>query len=60
MKLAEIANAVEQRRIALLKNNAQRAKRELKDEQARAKIKKAQDDLRKSRRGGGSDYSLIG
>jgi len=59
MKLAEIANAVEQRRIEILKNNAKKAKRELKDAQARAKIKKAQDDLRKSR-GDGSNYSLIG
>lgn len=58
MRLKEIANDLEQRRIELLKNNAQRAKRELKDAQARSKMKKAQDDLRKSR-GTVSNYSLI-
>jgi len=49
MKLAEIANDLEQRRIEILKNNAQRAKQQVKVAQARAKIKKAEEDLRKSR-----------
>lgn len=49
MKLAEIANSVEQRRIAILKNNAQRAKQQVKDAQARAKLKQAQEELLKSR-----------
>jgi len=49
MKLSEIANDLDKRRIALLKNNAQRAKQQVKDAQARAKIKKAEEELRKSR-----------
>ena len=49
MKLSEIANGLETRRIELLKNNAQRAKQQVKDAQARMKMKKAQEDLRKSR-----------
>jgi len=49
MKLSEIANDLDQRRIALLKNNAQRAKQQVKDAQARAKMKKAEEELRKSR-----------
>jgi len=49
MKLSEIANDLEQRRIALLKNNAQRAKQQVKDAQARDKMRKAEEDLRKSR-----------
>jgi hypothetical protein len=60
MKLAEIANDLEQRRIAILKNNAQRAKQQVKDAQARAKMKKAQEDLRKSREVASSNLSLIG
>lgn len=50
MKLAEIANAVEQQRLNILKNNAARAKRLLKDEQARAKMRKAREELMKSHR----------
>ena len=49
MKLSEIANDIEKRRIEILKNNAQRAKQQVKDAQARAKMRKAQEDLRKSR-----------
>jgi hypothetical protein len=49
MKLKEIANDLEQRRIEILKNNAQRAKQQVKDAQARMKMKKAQEDLLKSR-----------
>jgi hypothetical protein len=49
MKLKEIANDLEQRRIEILKNNAQRAKQQVKDAQARMKMKKAQEELRKSR-----------
>lgn len=49
MRLKEVVMSVEQRRIAILKNNAERAKRQVKDAQVRAKIKKAQDDLLKSR-----------
>lgn len=49
MKLAEVANDLEQRRIAILKNNAQRAKQQVKDAQARAKLKQAQEELLKSR-----------
>jgi hypothetical protein len=59
MKLEEIANDLEQRRIAILKNNAQRAKQQVKDAQARMKMRKAQEDLRKSR-GASSSLSLIG
>ena len=59
MKLEEIANDLDQRRIALLKNNAQRAKQQVKDAQARAKMKKAQEELRKSREAA-SSLSLNG
>ena len=59
MKLSEIANDIEQRRIALLKKNAQRAKQQVKDAQARAKMKKAQEELRKSREVN-SGLSMIG
>jgi hypothetical protein len=59
MKLKEIANDLEKRRIAILKNNAQRAKQQVKDAQARMKMKKAQEDLRKSRRAA-SPLSPIG
>jgi hypothetical protein len=41
MKLAEVAKDLEQRRIEILKNNAQRAKQQVKDAQARFKMKKA-------------------
>jgi hypothetical protein len=60
MKLAEIANDLEQRRIEILKNNAQRAKQQVKDAQARMKMKKAQEELRKSREVSSADLSLIG
>ena len=60
MKLAEVANDLEQCRIELLKNNAQRAKQQVKDAQARMKIKKAEEDLRKSRRAASSNLSLNG
>jgi hypothetical protein len=59
MKLVEIANDLEQRRIEILKNNAQRAKQQVKDTQARMKMKKAQEDLLKSRRAA-SGPSLVG
>jgi hypothetical protein len=49
MKLAEIAHDLEQRRIEIFKNNAQRAKQQVKDAQARMKMKKAEEELRKSR-----------
>ena len=58
MKLSEIANDIEQRRIALLKKNAQRAKQQVKDAQG-AKMKKAQEELRKSREVN-SGLSMIG
>jgi len=58
MKLSEIANDLERRRIELLRNNAQRAKQLVKDEQARDKMRKAQEDLRKSR-SAASDLSLM-
>lgn len=58
MKLSEIANDLEQRRIALLKNNAQRAKQQVKDAQSRDKMRKAEEDLRKSR-SAASDLSLM-
>ena len=45
MRLAEIADDIEQRRIAILKNNSDRAKKQLKDAQARLKIKKGHDQL---------------
>src|SRR5450759_4729127 len=60
MKLAEIANDLEQRRIEILKNNAQRVKQQVKDAQARAKMKKAQEELRKSREASSSNLSLNG
>jgi hypothetical protein len=59
MKLSEIANDLEQRRIAILKNYAERAKQQVKDAQARMKMKKAQEDLRKSREVN-SGLSLVG
>jgi hypothetical protein len=59
MKLAEIANDLEQRRIAILKNNAQRAKQQVKDAQARMKMKKAEEELRKSREAASSNLSLM-
>lgn len=59
MKLAEIANDLEQRRIAILKNNAHRAKQQVKDAQARAKLKQAQEELLKSR-SAASNLSLNG
>jgi len=59
MKLSEIANDLDKRRIELLKNNAQRAKQQVKDAQARMKMKKAEEELRKSR-GSLSSLSLIG
>ena len=60
MKLSEIANDLEQRRIEILKNNAQRAKQQVKDAQARMKMKKAQEELRKSREDSSSNLSLNG
>jgi len=57
MRLEEIANDIEQRRIEILKNNAQRAKQMVKDAQARMKMKKAQEELRKSR-SAASSFSL--
>src|SRR5450830_1085961 len=60
MRLAEIANDLEQRRIEILKNNAQRVKQQVKDAQARAKMKKAQEELRKSREASSSNLSLNG
>ena len=59
MKLAEIANDLEKRRIEVLKNNANRAKQQVKDAQARAKLKQAQEELRKSRTAA-SGLSLVG
>lgn len=58
MKLSEIANDVEKQRIEILKNNAKRAKQQVKDAQARAKMKKAEEELRKSR-SAASDMSLM-
>jgi len=49
MRLKQIAEDVEQRRIEILKNNADRAKRQVKDALARYKIKKANDQLMKLR-----------
>ncbi len=59
MKLQEISNAVEQRRIAILKNNSDRAKKQVKDAQARYKMKKAQEQLNKLR-SNTADPALIG
>ena len=59
MRLAEIANSVEQRRIAILKNNADRAKKQVKDAQARYKMKKAQEQLN-GLRSNTADPALIG
>lgn len=60
MKLAEIAGDLEKRRIELLKNNAQRAKQQVKDAQARMKMKKAEEELQKSRTATSSSLSLVG
>lgn len=59
MRLAEIADSVEQRRIEILKKNADRAKKLVKDAQAREKIKKGQEQLRNSQ-GTTSNLSLTG
>jgi 16S rRNA C967 or C1407 C5-methylase (RsmB/RsmF family) len=59
MKLSEIANDLEQRRIAILKDNAQRAKQRVKVAQARMKMKKAEEELRKSRTATSSNLSLM-
>jgi len=59
MKLSEIANDLDQRRIAILKNNAQRAKQQVKDAQARMKMKKAEEELLKSRTATASSLSLV-
>jgi 16S rRNA C967 or C1407 C5-methylase (RsmB/RsmF family) len=60
MRLEEIANDLDKRRIELLKSNAQRAKQQVKDAQARMKMKKAEEELRKSRMASASSLSLIG
>jgi hypothetical protein len=57
MRLAEIANDLEQRRIAILKNNAERAKKLVKDEQARDKMRKAREQLMEP--AAKSNYSLM-
>jgi hypothetical protein len=59
MKLSEIANDLDQRRIELLKNNAQRAKQQVKDAQSRMKMRKAEEELRKSRMAT-SNLSMVG
>lgn len=60
MRLSEIANSVEQQRLKVLKNSAERAKRAAKDAEARAKIRKAREQLLKSRGTSLSNYSSIG
>lgn len=59
MRLKEIANDVEKRRIEILKKNAERAKKLVKDEQARDKMRKAREQLMKSQNVD-SGLSLIG
>lgn len=59
MKLAEIANAVEEQRLKILKNNADRAQKQVKDAQAMLKMKKAREQLLKSRGTSLSNYSMI-
>jgi hypothetical protein len=59
MRLKQIAEDVEQRRIEILKNNADRAKKQVKDAQARYKMKKAHDQLMKLR-STTANLSLIG
>jgi len=49
MKLKQIAEDLEQHQIEILKNNAERAKKLVKDAQARYKMKKAREQLLKSR-----------
>jgi hypothetical protein len=51
IKLAEIANDLEQRRIEILKNNAQGAKQQVKDAQARMKMKKGSRGIAEIARG---------
>ena len=58
MRLEEIANDVEKQRIQILKKNAERAKKVLKDERARDKMKKAREQLMKSG-AGESNLSLM-
>ena len=48
MKLAEIADNLEKRRIEILKNNAKRAQQQAKDAQAMLKMKQAKEQLLKS------------
>ncbi len=60
MRLEEIANDVEKQRIQILKKNAERAKKLVKDEQARDKMRKAQEELRKSRLTSASSLSMVG
>lgn len=57
MKLCEIVDDVEQRRLAILKNNAKRAKQLVKDAQARLKMRKAREELLKSRRAAANFHS---
>jgi len=59
MELKEIADNLEKRRIELLKNNAQRAKQLVKDEQARNKMRKAREQLA-TLQAGKSNLSLLG
>ncbi len=58
MRLEEIANDVEKQRIEILKKNAERAKKLVKNEQARMKMKKAREQLMKPE-AGKSDLSLM-
>ncbi len=60
MRLAEIANDVEKQRIEILKKNAERAKKLVKDEQARDKMRKAREQLMKSQSATPSNLSLNG
>ena len=59
MRLEEIANDVEKQRIEILKKNAERAKKLVKDEQARDKMRKAREQLTKPETGM-SNLSLKG
>lgn len=49
MKLREIVNDVELQRIAALKNNAERANKQLRDARARLKLAKAKQEMLKAR-----------
>lgn len=51
MKLREIVNDVEQQRLDVMKDNAKRANKQLKDARARLKLARAKQDMLKASSG---------